>query len=342
MPRPGRKDFNLSERRHRRNLFGVGKGLRISSRNRKIECRFITGGNIGDRYNICHFSKESTELGYLVAGFICSALVSLVLKVSDKVDYSKYGMLAVNYATCVCALLVTQVGNGVPPFDRDLAFCFSLAFANGFLVLGGMALNQLNVERNGPILQSMFSRLGIIVPTILSISLFGERPSPRQIAGIAIVLAAMAIMNKGSGDSSDEEKPNLWLLFAGLLANGIADSMSKVFEELGSRNLDDCFIGATFFFAGLVCLAVTIVKREPIGKKEIVTGVFLGLPNYFSSLLLLKSLSSVSAYIAYPTYSVGAIFVVILASTILFHEKLSKWKWISCAMILASISLLNF
>ena len=82
-------------------------------------------------------------------------------------------------------------------------------------------------------------------------------------------------------------------------------------------------------------------QEGKIGKAEIITGMSLGIPNYLSSLFLLKSLSSVSAYIAYPTYSVGAILVVIAASTLFFHEKLSAYSRISVLMIIAAIVMLN-
>ena len=55
----------------------------------------------------------------------------------------------------------------------------------------------------------------------------------------------------------------------------------------------------------------------------------------------MKALSSVSAYIAYPTYSVGAILVVIASSILVFKEKITKWSKISVVMIIIAIVLLN-
>ena len=265
---------------------------------------------------------------FLVLAFLCSAMVSIVLKIGGRWEYDEYGMFAVNYAACLVPFSISQIGRSLPLF-------------NGFLYLMGMVLNRMNVRRNGAILQSAFARLGVMVPICLSIVLFGERPMPRQIIGIAIVLAAFCIMNIPEKSCGDKIKPEFGLLLLGLLFGGIADSFLKVFQEYGQPSLENWFMGITFLTASLICLAITALRKGRIGKTEIILGLSLGIPNYLSSLLLLRSLSSVSAYIAYPTYSVGAILTVIAVSAIAFRERITKWSRIGVLMIIPAVLLLN-
>ena len=276
---------------------------------------------------------------YLIAGLISSAIVSLVLKICSRWEYDRYGMFAINYLSCLIPFIFSQIGKDLPSVDDDFAFCFIFAILNGLLYLAGLLMNQINVKRNGAILQSTFARLGVMVPTVISIVFFGERPSILETIGIMMVLVSFCIMNIGKNNNN--EKPVFSLLILGMLFGGIADSALKVFEQFGDPALEDWFLGLTFLSASIICLVITITKKEKIGKREIITGVCLGVPNYLSSLLLLKSLSSVSAYIAYPTYSVGAILVVTIVSTIFFREKLSKWSKVSLALIISAILLLN-
>ena len=283
-------------------------------------------------------------MGYLITGFLCSAMVSLVLKVSGKWEYDRYGMLTINYIACLIPFLITQSSQALPAFDGNFRLCIISAAVNGFLYLGGMVMNQINVRRNGAILQSTFARLGVMVPTCLSIFFFGERPSAIQGMGIIMVAAAFLIMNiqKSRTDNSQSPlRPAFSLLFLGMLFGGAADSMLKIFEVYGDLSLDDWFMGLTFLFSAIICLVITIRRKERIGRNEIIIGLFLGIPNYLSSLLLLKSLSTVSAYIAYPTYSVGAILAVTAASIFLFRERISKWSWSGIAVIIPAIILLN-
>ena len=276
---------------------------------------------------------------YLIAGLISSAIVSLVLKICSRWEYDRYGMFAINYLSCLIPFIFSQIGKELPSVDDDFSFCFIFAILNGLLYLEGLLMNQINVKRNGAILQSTFARLGVMVPTVISIVFFGERPSILETIGIMMVLVSFCIMN--IGEKNNNEKPVFSLLILGMLLGGIADSALKVFEQFGDPALEDWFMGLTFLSASLICLAITITTKGKIGKREIITGVCLGVPNYLSSLLLLKSLSSVSAYIAYPTYSVGAILVVTIVSTIFFREKLSKWGKVSFALIISAILLLN-
>ena len=276
---------------------------------------------------------------YLIAGLISSAIVSLVLKICSRWEYDRYGMFAINYLSCLIPFIFSQIGKDLPSVDDDFSFCFIFAILNGLLYLAGLLMNQINVKRNGAILQSTFARLGVMVPTVISIVFFGERPSILETIGIMMVLVSFCIMNIGKNNNN--EKPVFSLLILGMLFGGIADSALKVFEQFGDPALENWFMGLTFLSASLICLAITITKKGKIGKREIITGVCLGVPNYLSSLLLLKSLSRVSAYIAYPTYSVGAILVVTIVSTIFFREKLSKWSKVSLALIISAILLLN-
>lgn len=277
---------------------------------------------------------------FLIAGLTCSALVSIILKISGRYEYDRYGMLTVNYVACLIPFLLSQLGRTLPIIDSDFWLCIVLAIINGFLFLGGMVMNQINVKRNGAILQSTFARLGVMVPTCVSIILFGERPTAIQIIAIVIVLIAFCIMNIPE-TRTNRQKPIFSLLLLGLMFGGIADSMLKVFDEFGLTTLDDWFMGFTFLFSALICLVITLINKGHIGKREILIGVVLGIPNYLSSLFLLKSISSIDAYIAYPTYSVGAILLVMAVSTIFFKERISRWSKVGVIMIITAIVLLN-
>ena len=281
-------------------------------------------------------------MGYLILGFSCSALVSIVLKASGNLDHDRYGMLTVNYMACLIPFIISQIGRDLPAMDLDFGICIAAAAANSLLYIAGMVMNQINARRSGAILQSAFARLGVMVPVLISIIAFGERPTAMQTIAIALVLIAFCLMNipKGSGSGSIS-RPAFALLLLSLLFGGLADSMLKVFEVFGSAHLDDWFMGATFIFAALLCFAMTIAGKGRIGKSEIAIGIMLGIPNYLSSLFLLKSLSSVSAYIAYPTYSVGAILVVMAASSTVFKERLPLWSRVGIALIVPAIILLN-
>ena len=73
----------------------------------------------------------------------------------------------------------------------------------------------------------------------------------------------------------------------------------------------------------------------------LIFGILLGVPNYFSAKFLLKSLESVPAVIAFPTFSVGAIVIITFTGVLVFKEKLSRKQVIGTAGILLALVLLN-
>ena len=75
--------------------------------------------------------------------------------------------------------------------------------------------------------------------------------------------------------------------------------------------------------------------------KEIGYGLALGVPNFFSARLLLKSIEHLPAVLVYPTVSVAIILVVTMVGMIFFKEKLKTRQLAGIAAILVALVLLN-
>ena len=190
----------------------------------------------------------------------------------------------------------------------------------------------------------MFTRLGVLVPILLSVALFGERPTLVQGVGIALAVAAAVVMNglPGRGDlPAAGQKVHLLPLVLTLLLNGTADAMSKVFTQLGQRQDDGLFMFYIFLFAGLATLVLLVRRRQALTRRDVVLGVVAGVPNFLSSRLLLAALTRLPAFLVYPCYSVGVILVISAASYVCFQERLNRRQLGAAGMILAALVLLN-
>ena len=64
---------------------------------------------------------------YLIAALLCSAMVSIVLKISSRWSYDRFGMLTVNYFACLIPFLISQLDHPLPAIDRDLGICIIFA-----------------------------------------------------------------------------------------------------------------------------------------------------------------------------------------------------------------------
>lgn len=275
---------------------------------------------------------------FLILAILSSALVSIAMRLgTGKVQYN-IGMLAANYCTClVFAFFYTE---GLSPFPAvpSLVQTVGLGAVNGVLYLVSFIAFQYNVKKNGVVLSSVFMKLGMLVPLVLSILCFGEEPTVLQFFGFAAAIAAIVLINYRPGESGKIGGLDLLLL---LLLGGGAEGMCKVFEEIGDSALSSQFLLYTFATALLLCIGFMLLKQQRIGKKEVLYGVLIGIPNFFSAKFVLRALADIPAIIVYPSFSVATILVVSLVGAAAFRERLNKTQWAAVAAIIVTLVLLN-
>ena len=77
------------------------------------------------------------------------------------------------------------------------------------------------------------------------------------------------------------------------------------------------------------------------GSGSFAAGILVGIPNYFSSYLLLRALQLFPATVVYPTYSTATILLVMGLSALFFREHLTKRQRRGVLLILIALALLN-
>lgn len=132
----------------------------------------------------------------------------------------------------------------------------------------------------------------------------------------------------------------MWLIVL-LISSGFTDSLSNVYEKIGEPELKNQFLVFLFLTSILASTAFVFIKKQKYTAVDIIWGVLIGIPNYFSARFLLYALSSISAIVAYPVFNVGAIMLISLMGFVLFKEKLSKRKILGLGIIILAIVLLN-
>lgn len=274
---------------------------------------------------------------YLILAIISSALVSITMRLSEKSVKNNIALLSVNYIVCLCMASVYTGFNNIYVSIEGMNKTVLLGVVNGVLYLTSFVLFQRSIKKNGVILSSLFMKLGILIPIIISILIFKEIPDFLQMIGFIIAVIAIIFMNY----QKDNDNSFNYSLVILLIANGMTDAMSKIYEEVGNSLLSEQFLFYTFLFALILCLILTYIKKQKITINEIKYGLIIGIPNYFSARFLLLALQSLSAVIVYPTFSVGTVIVVAITGMIFFNEKISQRQKVALMAILLSLILLN-
>ncbi len=277
---------------------------------------------------------------FLLLAIICSALISIIMRLSTERSKGNKSMLAVNYLMCLLLGLVHTGSNSLFPDSPALGATLGFGAVSGTLYLGGFVMLQYCVRRSGMVLSSIFMKLGLLVPMVLSVLFFGEMPSAVQLTGFVLAVSAIVIINS---EGSKREKGGRFglSLIALLLIGGSCDATNKVFEELFPAELASQFLLYTFAFAFVFCLVLVLRAKERPGRNDILFGLLIGIPNYYCSRFLLLSLGSVPAVIAYPSFSVGTILLVTAVGLLVFREKLNRRRLAALGIIILALVLLN-
>lgn len=287
----------------------------------------------------------------LILAIITSSLVSITMRVGEGRAKNNISMLSVNYFICmIMSFLYTGFGNLLQT-GEGLGTAVGLGIINGFFYIFSLLLFQSSVKQNGVILSSIFMKLGIMVPLVLSIILFKEMPTVVQGIGFVTAIIAIVLINikgKNSQEVVENTKKktikNNWGkigLFLVLLGCGMADGMSKIYQELGTERFEELFLVFTFVVAFLLSFVLVILNKQKYTLNEFLYGAMLGVPNYFSARFLLKALGEIPAVVAYPTFSIGTIAVITLTGVVVFKEKITKLQLFAVGLIAIAVVMLN-
>ena len=284
---------------------------------------------------------------YLILATCSSAILAIVLRIFRDSTGNRYGIILGNYLTCIViswfrlpdrSLLL----NGSPV--TILCGIFS-----GILYVAGLVTMQTSTRLNGATLTSVFSKMGLIISLAVSIFVFSEKPSPLQIAGVLLVLAALVMLN-GQEEKKTEEAQRTDRVYTGILlltmfAGGGSSAMAKVFEEVGIRSQDELYFLYLFCTAALLTFCLLLLEGNKTGRplllRDLAAGIAVGIPNFFSSFLLLPALAALPAFIVYPINSTGAILIVMAVDALAFHQRYTKKQWQGILLVLAAVLLLN-
>ena len=279
---------------------------------------------------------------YLILAIVCSSAVSLLMRWSEKHVRNNFAMFMANYFTCALIAFCFAAPKLPLSDTKGLPFAALLGLVGGAIFLLNFVVLKRCIGASGVMLSSVFMKLGVIVPTLMAVLVFGESPTLMQIIGLAVAIAAILIIYlEPKAQRTKSGGAAALMLIALLIISGFAESMTNIYDKTGVHALKDFFLLFNFSSALLISAIVTIAKRQPIGVKDIAFGVMIGAPNYFTSRCLLLALGSLPAVVTYPIYNIGAIVLISIGGMLIFRERLSSRKLIGILMILAALVLLN-
>ncbi|GEM_PF-116951 len=304
----------------------------------------------------------------LILGIFCSSAISIVMRLSDKRVKNNFVMLAGNYAVCgLLSFLFVWLEGGSSAFTvsdsataSDWTLTIIIGLINGVFYLVTLLLLQISIKKNGMVLSSTFMKLGILVPLILSVVLGWDQPTVLQFIGCGLAILAIIIINgekspeSADAPTADNDKrientesekaktisSGLFLIIL-LIGFGVSDSFANVIDKVGAPSLKNIYLLILFVTAFSMAVLGVIVKKQHFNIKDLLWGVLLGVPNFFSSRFFLNALGDLPSIVVYPVFNIAALLLISVVGFIFFKERCSKRKMIGILIIIVAILMLN-
>ncbi|MBN2364311.1 hypothetical protein JXL83_09280 [candidate division WOR-3 bacterium] len=291
---------------------------------------------------------------YILLAIISSSCVAVFLKIADLLGCDRMKVASFNYLSAFATALFLLFTDGFNPETGGSAFTLIFknpsnfffiwstftGLAGGVMYLLGFLSIQSSIRENGVALTGALSKLGVVLPVVLSYFLFKEQMSLLKTNGVLLSMAAVFFLSLPSKKEKLRKKTTLIILWV-LLATGLAEFSNKLFENYAPEIYKNLFLATVFATAFLLSAVMGGFRKTEKLKKNALAGFVVGIPNLFSSFFLISSFRQYPAAVAFSFYSVGSILLITVAGAVFFKEKISAKKFVSLTAISLSLILMN-
>lgn len=268
-----------------------------------------------------------------------NTLMIFSMKFAEKANTNRRNVILWNYV--FGSILAFFFGGGCQgnlSVGREALFPMALGLLNSFLMVSCMLIQQNSISVNGAGITTTYNRLGVLIPTLLSVFLFQEYPSLLKIAGI--LLSIVAIVYSYDKKNSQGGK-RYGLLIMVLALGGLIDFNSKLLGMFAGPEMKNTYAFATFFCGAVIMTVIALRSKSSFSQKDIQFGAMIGIPNICITFGIVSAALKLPSYLLFPVYSGTVILLVNVIGTLLLGEKLTKREIIATVMIAIALVLLN-
>lgn len=286
---------------------------------------------------------------FLLLTILANVAIFMAFRAFSRFQVNTFPAIVTNYLVCVItgALytgpkeVVERLDPGAPWFQ--FAGFLALVFVTTFFLMAR------TTQLRGVAVATVASKMSLAIPVVFSLFIFKIGTNSLDswnYLGIALAFIAILMVSKpkepqaGGGLNLRTLGLPLFVFFMG----GVVDtSLNYANHTWITEETEPIFPILTFGFCFVLGSAFCLVRGISFRKKDILAGVLLGIPNYFSIFLQLKALSAFdnNGALLYPSLNIGIIIGSTLAAILFFKEKLSRINQVGVVLAVIVIFLLS-
>ena len=280
----------------------------------------------------------------LCLSILCSVLVSVWLKLARRFALDVPQMVAWNYLAAG-ALVALVLHPSLEPLRQADAPRYTLLALAVLLPAIFLALGA-SVRNAGIVRSDVAQRLSLLLSLLAAFVLFGQAPTTRMLAGLALGLVALVAMVWRGGSRAGGDGMAAWLwplvVFGGF---GAIDILLKRVAAAGVPIAAS--LQAMFALALPVALGFALVARRRsrarFTARSLAGGLLLGVLNFGNILFYLRAhvaLAQNPAFV-FATMNLGVVALGTLVGVIAFRERLGRVNAVGVLLAAGAIALLT-
>jgi len=209
------------------------------------------------------------------------------------------------------------------------------AYALGFVLLAWM------MKAKGAAITAAVMNLGVILPILAAVLIWGERPGSLAIVGIGLAVIAMPVLALDKGIDREPLTPRrIAALIALFFINGMALVFADWFHSYDLVAERPLYFAVLFTVASIVAVGYWQMQKERVfTKREMSWGVALGVDNAVAALLILYSLDAEMASVLFALVGALTLAVVAIFAAVVWREMPGRAGWIGMAAAVAALVL---
>lgn len=287
---------------------------------------------------------------YLLLTILANVAIFMAFRSFSKFNINTLPAIVVNYGVCVITGTLYVGTTAISSEFAPNSSWFVSAIILGLIFISTFFLMAHTTQVRGVSVATVASKMSLAIPVVFSLFVFkyalNELDTWNYI-GIALAFVSIWLVSRKANKTAEVKLTFKFLLlpmsifFLGGLIDTYLNYVNHHFITEEIESIYPIFVFASAFVTGCI---VCLVKGVKFGRKELIGGLCLGVPNYFSIYFNLKALSAFdnNGAIVYPALNIGIIICSTLLAIVLFKEKLSKLNYIGVFLALVVIFLLSY
>jgi multidrug transporter EmrE-like cation transporter len=215
----------------------------------------------------------------------------------------------------------------------------------GFLFIAVFNLVAFSTQQAGIAITVLVSKIAsIVLPISFAFAIGTEVASATQIIALVLAISSLFFIINFTGVHAIK-KAALLILLGIFLGQGSVDIFFSQAKKIVLDNQKELFFAIIFGMASLAGIVFSFLNKRQKFKptpKNLLWGVILGVPNYFSLRFFFAALSELDNATAFLVLNIGIILLSTLVGVVFYKERLNEKNLVGIGLALVSLYLIFF